>query len=265
MPDPRAAAAGPTPPPRPPASPAAEAPKPPPRPPASATAEAHAPADYEDALFGTGSGHRSKHPRAAVPKKRARWPWVVLIALLLSAAGLIAIFGWQRPPPAYRFLEARLPPSVQDALLRAGRAIGAPPPPVTEEPAPAEPIAEQPATTAESEAADEAPKSATDAGADAALTDAALPSGAFNQQAAKPILQKTADEVSTKCKEEGGPTGTGKAMITFAPNGRATQVTLPKKFAMTKVGECVAAHFMRAKVPRFEGKPRIVSKYFTIQ
>ena len=67
------------------------------------------------------------------------------------------------------------------------------------------------------------------------------------------------------CKKPGGPTGTGKVQVTFAPSGRVTSATvMGGPFAGTAVGGCVAGTFRRAKVPAFSGNPVTVSKSFAI-
>jgi predicted Zn finger-like uncharacterized protein len=67
------------------------------------------------------------------------------------------------------------------------------------------------------------------------------------------------------CKKPGGPTGTGKVQVTFAPSGRVTTATvMGAPFAGTAVGGCVAGAFRRAKVPAFSGNPVTVSKSFAI-
>ncbi len=67
------------------------------------------------------------------------------------------------------------------------------------------------------------------------------------------------------CKKAGGPTGTGKVQVTFAPSGRVTSATvMGSPFAGTAVGGCVAGAFRRAKVPAFSGNPVTVSKSFSI-
>jgi predicted Zn finger-like uncharacterized protein len=67
------------------------------------------------------------------------------------------------------------------------------------------------------------------------------------------------------CKKAGGPTGTGKVQVTFAPSGRVTSATvMGPPFAGTAVGGCVASRFRAAKVPAFAGSPVTVSKSFAI-
>jgi hypothetical protein len=70
---------------------------------------------------------------------------------------------------------------------------------------------------------------------------------------------------STVCKRPEGPWGSGKALVTFAPSGRATTANVTgSSFGGTPVGGCVANIFRRAKIPPFTGDPVTVSKSFTI-
>ena len=67
------------------------------------------------------------------------------------------------------------------------------------------------------------------------------------------------------CKKPGGPTGPGKATVTFAPSGRVTTATVAGgSYAGTGVGGCVASVFRRAHVPPFSGSSVTVSKSFQI-
>jgi hypothetical protein len=93
----------------------------------------------------------------------------------------------------------------------------------------------------------------------AATTDAA-----FSKASAISALGAAASAAAS-CKKPGGPTGTGKATVTFAPSGRVTTATVSGgSFAGTPVGGCVAGLFRKAKVPAFGGSPVTVSKSFSI-
>jgi hypothetical protein len=102
---------------------------------------------------------------------------------------------------------------------------------------------------------------------DAKKDDAPAPVTAdqpFNRGAAVAAMSAAASQASG-CKKPGGPTGSGKATLTFAPTGRVTSATVDSPpFAGTAVGGCVAAIFRRAKVPPFTGNPIRVSKSFSI-
>ncbi len=89
-------------------------------------------------------------------------------------------------------------------------------------------------------------------------------SGPFSVSAAQVALTQAAANASS-CAKSGGPTGTGKATVTFASSGRVTtaNVSTPP-FAGTSVGGCVAGVFRRARIPAFSGNPVTVSKSFRI-
>ena len=75
----------------------------------------------------------------------------------------------------------------------------------------------------------------------------------FNKGAAIAALSSAAS-ASTSCKRPGGPTGSGKVIVTFAPSGRVTSANVAGgAFGGTPVGGCVASVFRRAKVPPFGG------------
>jgi predicted Zn finger-like uncharacterized protein len=87
---------------------------------------------------------------------------------------------------------------------------------------------------------------------------------AFNKGAAISALSSSASAASG-CKRPGGPTGTGKAVVTFAPSGRVTSANITGgSFGGSPVGGCVSSVFRRAKVPAFSGNAVTVSKSFTI-
>lgn len=88
--------------------------------------------------------------------------------------------------------------------------------------------------------------------------------GSFNKGAAISALSSAASAASG-CKRPGGPTGSGRAIVTFAPSGRVTSANISGgSFGGTSVGGCIASVFRRAKVPPFDGGPVTVSKSFNI-
>jgi hypothetical protein len=110
---------------------------------------------------------------------------------------------------------------------------------------------------AEAEKAGEKPE----AKPDEAKPSADLPQ--FDRAAAASALNGAAGSASS-CKQADGPTGSGRATVTFAPSGRATNAVITGDFAGTAVGGCVARIFRGAKVPAFSGEPVTVAKSFSI-
>jgi predicted Zn finger-like uncharacterized protein len=131
--------------------------------------------------------------------------------------------------------------------------------------APATPGAVQ-KSSAEKRAAAAAPEKKAAAGA--AEAPAAEPAAAalppFDREAAAAALTSAAAN-ATSCKQPDGPAGAGKATVTFAPSGRATNATVTGDLAGTAVGGCVARLFRQARVPAFSGDPITVAKGFSIQ
>lgn len=86
----------------------------------------------------------------------------------------------------------------------------------------------------------------------------------FSKASAISALTAAANSAGS-CKKPGGPTGPGKATVTFAPSGRVTTATVAGgSYAGTGVGGCVASVFRRAHVPPFSGSAVTVSKSFQI-
>jgi hypothetical protein len=149
------------------------------------------------------------------------------------------------------------------------------PAPSASAPASAEPpkVATGPSTPATSTGGGSKPSGATGsttsgsgkAGGDKKEESAAVGTAPFSVSAAQVALTQAAANAGG-CAKPGGPSGSGKATVTFAPSGRVTtaNVTTPP-FAGTPVGGCVAGQFRKARVPAFAGNPVTVSKSFNIK
>jgi serine/threonine protein kinase len=85
----------------------------------------------------------------------------------------------------------------------------------------------------------------------------------LNQGAAIAAVGTAASSASS-CKQPDGPSGGGRAAVTFSPDGHVTAVTLSAPFAGTSVGNCVTGTFRRAKIPPFRGSPVTLNRSFTI-
>lgn len=88
--------------------------------------------------------------------------------------------------------------------------------------------------------------------------------GSFDRGAAQAALGGAAGSAKG-CKKDGGPTGSTKVQVTFAPSGRVTTVNVGAPFAGTPVGSCIAGAFKGASVPPFSGSPVTVSKSVSIK
>ncbi len=86
----------------------------------------------------------------------------------------------------------------------------------------------------------------------------------FNRDAAQAVLGIAASQAPS-CKRPGGPTGTGKALVTFDTDGQVVIANIVgDDIAGTPVARCVAGIFQRIKVAPFSGDRATVSKAFTI-
>jgi serine/threonine protein kinase len=87
--------------------------------------------------------------------------------------------------------------------------------------------------------------------------------GPFSRGAALAALGSASSRASS-CKRPDGPSGMGRATVTFAPNGTVSSVVVPAPFAGTSVGECVVAVFKGARVPAFTGSSVQLPQSFRI-
>jgi hypothetical protein len=72
--------------------------------------------------------------------------------------------------------------------------------------------------------------------------------------------------VSVRHCSAGGQVGTGHVVVTFAPNGRVSEVVVDDPtFAGTPAGRCAQAAFFGASVQPFTGASVRVGKSFTIR
>jgi hypothetical protein len=118
----------------------------------------------------------------------------------------------------------------------------------------------------EPEKATEAEPEKDDGEPDSAETQAAAEEQGpeFDRSAAAAALGAAAASASS-CKTADGPTGRGRATVTFSNSGRAINANVTGAFAGTSVGSCVARLFSQAKVPAFSGTPVKVAKSFTVE
>jgi hypothetical protein len=70
---------------------------------------------------------------------------------------------------------------------------------------------------------------------------------------------------ASRCREPQGPSGTGRARVTFDPaTGSVSSVVFLGPFANTKAGECVRQQFHRARVAPFSGDPVSATVRFSV-
>lgn len=85
----------------------------------------------------------------------------------------------------------------------------------------------------------------------------------FDRGAASAAL-KAASDSAGRCLSRSGPTGSGRAAVTFSSAGVVTAVVLDPPFARTDAERCIAHEFRSARVPPFEGAPVTVKKTFVL-
>jgi eukaryotic-like serine/threonine-protein kinase len=89
--------------------------------------------------------------------------------------------------------------------------------------------------------------------------------GPLNRGAALSALAAAGGRARACGGSEDGPSGSGRAMVTFSPDGPVSNVTLPAPFAGTSVGTCIATAFRSARVPAFTGSSVTLPASFRIQ
>ena len=76
--------------------------------------------------------------------------------------------------------------------------------------------------------------------------------GPFNRGVALSQLNASANRAAA-CRRPGGPSGAGRATVTFSPDGSTKSVAVSAPFSGTPVGSCVTAAFRSVHVPPFTG------------
>jgi len=233
---------------------------------------------------------------AAVESARVHTPFEVPTETPTKSRGITVLLVFLVPTAAvaagaFFMMKREPPPAPVAAVAVATSATPAQPTATPATPEPSAPAAEASASAAASaEAAPSASAAPAVAGAKPAAPIAATPAAAaavnkpaepstpappatpapaaegaaFDKNAAVAALGAAAASAAS-CKKPDGPTGSGKASVTFAPSGRATATNVSGAFAGTEVGGCVARLFRAAKVPPFAGDPVTVSKSFSIE
>jgi hypothetical protein len=138
--------------------------------------------------------------------------------------------------------------------------------PETDEPRPAKkaPVAN----------ASPAPRAATPTSKGEKPPETELPDPAASPRASKSnvddeALQAALSQAAQRakgCHVEGGPTGTVRVAVTFAPSGDVTGASVQgAAFTNTVEGECIAAKFRALHIPAFAGAEFVAKKSVTIE
>jgi hypothetical protein len=140
--------------------------------------------------------------------------------------------------------------------VRVKLAENAPPAPA----APAKPVRGEKVSLEETESTAAAPAAAEEVTLDesapppTAAPEAPPPGerGPISRGAALSALAAAGNRAKA-CSNPEGPSGSGRVMVTFSPDGPVSNVSLPAPFAGTSVGSCIATAFRSARVPAFTG------------
>jgi hypothetical protein len=87
----------------------------------------------------------------------------------------------------------------------------------------------------------------------------------FNAKMAKDAIDGAAPRLKA-CRTEGGPAGPASVVVTFAPTGRVSNVSLTTTgYAGTRTGNCIVERLREVRVPEFAGAPVTVKRSVTIR
>ncbi|HEU4536376.1 MAG TPA: hypothetical protein VFS00_19765, partial [Polyangiaceae bacterium] len=110
-----------------------------------------------------------------------------------------------------------------------------------------------------------AERAAANAWLEGASIAAAAPSRAFDRALAEAVLEDKAQEASA-CERAGGPSGEGRAVLTFAGDGALDSVALfGDPVADPSSRACLEAVYRSARLPPFLGPPVTVSGHFSLR
>ncbi len=85
-------------------------------------------------------------------------------------------------------------------------------------------------------------------------SDPPKPAEGLNRAAANSALASAA-AAARACRSYGrSPTGSGRAAVTFSPEGSVVSVSVSQQFTGTAIGNCVLSHFRQARAPEFSGE-----------
>lgn len=85
----------------------------------------------------------------------------------------------------------------------------------------------------------------------------------LNRSAAIAALSTASIRTAT-CRSSSGPSGAGRARVTFSPDGHVQGVSVSSPFSGTPVGSCVARVFREARVPPYKGSAVTLSSDFSV-
>lgn len=130
----------------------------------------------------------------------------------------------------------------------------APKPPKVREAAPASPPAANP-EPAKKESTEEPHRAEGGKGTKAA----------FNQKLARAAVDRAAAR-ARGCRDKADAPGSASVTITFAPSGKASDVTVTTpRYASSKTGKCIVSRMSEARVPEFSGNSVTLKKTVSLK
>ncbi len=196
-------------------------------------------------------------PRATTRPKRSRVLPVALAAMCACLA-LVAAYLWRSNP-------------ADDDAVTVMKSLSS-------TPASATAIATEPATASDDAVSLDSLPSAADAGKQPSATRGRAP--AASEPQGLTLEEETPGPVNAArlrtavagaaasaggCKAKTGPTGPGRATVTFSPSGRVSAASVSAPYAGTPVGACIAHRFRALTIPAFTGSPVTVRRSFNVR
>ncbi|MCU0684550.1 MAG: hypothetical protein MUF34_20275 [Polyangiaceae bacterium] len=110
-----------------------------------------------------------------------------------------------------------------------------------------------------------AERASANAWLEGASISAAEPARAFDRALAETLLETKAQEASV-CERPGGPSGEGRAVLTFAGNGAVDSIALfGDPVADSPSRACLEGVYQSIRLPPFLGPPVTVSGHFSLR
>ncbi len=88
---------------------------------------------------------------------------------------------------------------------------------------------------------------------------------AFDRDAARPSARRRGVAAQRQCRNESGPHGAGRAVITLSNDGHVSSVSLDSRFDASGSGACLGGRLRAMTVPAFAGAPVTLHVHFFLQ
>jgi len=112
--------------------------------------------------------------------------------------------------------------------------------------------------------ASDAPRTGSDKAAEESAADRPTTPVGIDQAAANAALAAAA-AAARACRSYGqAPSPTGRAAVTFSPDGSVSAVSISQNFIGTPIGNCVIGHYRNARVSSFVGDPTTLFSTFDV-